>query len=570
MKPACRTQKPDRAGNALLLTIVMTGVALATLAGIMAWSGSSTKQMDRYTQYSRSVEAAEADTEKVISHISADFKSGGQSLVDTNLQKYRELALNSSDSSYWANWEFSDANGFTGRTYVQPDTSTNYVVLNSTYAGLRGFVSTYTLVSNARQTLVPQNVIGGVYQQVQLARIPIFQFAMYTSGDMEISCGQSFTISGKVHSNGQLYVEPATNLTFLSDVEAVGAVINRRHPLDTRTPIIPVGVVTYTKPPKFPVPALYLPIGTTNTPAAVREIILPPSPSNEDPSSTMGKQRYYNLSDLVVIAADTGLTASSGNFNGFATAIPTNELRLFVSTNASFYDWRESRTVTPVDVDVAALKQWSSTNNNLRTALGRDVSSVYVLDRRTQPAALLRAVRAKNGAQLPSGGLTIATANPLYVQGDFNTTSRLPASLVGDAITILSQNWSDANSQLKVESRGALPTTVNAAILAGAVETSLASYGGGMENFPRFLETWGSGNAFTYNGSMVKMFPSLYATNVWNKTNVYAPPKRVWAYDTNFDVSTKLPPLTPGLVKVIRGQWASIAPNQTNAPPASF
>jgi hypothetical protein len=145
----------------------------------------------------------------------------------------------------------------------------------------------------------------------------------------------------------------------------------------------------------------------------------------------------------------------------------------------------------------------------------------------------------------------------------------LPASLVGDAITILSDGWTDANSANSVGSRNALPTTVNAAILAGAVETTAGHYGGGMENFPRFLETWGAANPFTYNGSMVKLFPSLYATNVWGQANVYAPPKRNWAFDVNFNTPAKLPPLTPSLLSVNRSQWASVAPNQTTAP-ASF
>lgn len=64
---------------------------------------------------------------------------------------------------------------------------------------------------------------------------------------------------------------------------------------------------------------------------------------------------------------------------------------------------------------------------------------------------------------------------------------------------------------------------------------------------------------------MVKMFPSLYATNVWGKTNVYDPPKRNWAFDLNFNDSTKLPPLTPGLQKLIRSHWSAVAPNQTAA-----
>jgi hypothetical protein len=107
---------------------------------------------------------------------------------------------------------------------------------------------------------------------------------------------------------------------------------------------------------------------------------------------------------------------------------------------------------------------------------------------------------------------------------------------------------------------------VNAAFLAGAVETTGGAYGGGMENFPRFLETWGLGNQFTFNGSMVKMFPSLYATGTWGRTNVYGPPKRAWSYDLNFEDPTRLPPLTPGLCKVVRSLWTTLPPKRTSVP----
>jgi hypothetical protein len=65
---------------------------------------------------------------------------------------------------------------------------------------------------------------------------------------------------------------------------------------------------------------------------------------------------------------------------------------------------------------------------------------------------------------------------------------------------------------------------------------------------------------------MIKMFPSLYATNVWGKANVYAPPVRNWAYDANFGDPTNLPPKTPSLLKVIRSQWATLPPGQNVAP----
>ena len=574
MKTTLTSRKSNQTGSALMLTMIMSAIALALLAGAMSWSASSTRLTYRSIQYNRSVAAAEAATEKVESQINQDFLKGGESLVIKNLNTYRQNTVpSSSDSSYWGTWVFDDANGNTGQTYVQRSPGTSYVVLDSTYAGLKGFASTYTIASHARDTASPQDVTAGVLQQLQLTSIPIFQFAMYSSGEMEISCGQPFDITGRVHSNGELYVEPDSSLTFESSVTAVINILFQRDPLDTRGP--PAGSVLYVHPNQkvAPVAALTLPIGTTNTPQAIREIIEPP-PAGEDPASPIGRLRYYNQCDLLVVASDTGVRATSGHVNN----VSTNDLNMFVSTANSFWDAREGKTVKPIDLNIGKLTSWSLTNSGLRSSLiGSNLTSVYVDDRRTLPATSLGAVRVVNGPKLPPTGLTVATGRPLYVQGDYNelnlanlgtanTSTTLPASLVGDAITILSDAWQDKNSGSGVAPAGAASTTVNAAILTGAVETTLGHYSGGMENFPRFLENWGSANVFTYNGSMIKMFPSLYATNVWGKANVYSPPKRNWAYDANFDNLSKLPPKTPSLLKVNRGQWANVPPGQNVAP----
>ena len=579
MKTTVPIQKPDPTGSALVITLIMSAIALALLAGAMSWSAANTRMTYRSIQYNQSVAAAEAATEKVVSQINRDFLYGGENLVINNLNTYRQNMVPSSlDSSYWSTWVFDNGNGNTGQTYVQRTPGTNYIVLDSTYAGLKGFASTYTIVSHATDTASPQSVTGGVLQQLQLASIPIFQFAMYSSGEMEISCGQPFDITGRVHSNGELYVEPDNSLTFESSVTAVQSILFQRDPLDTRGP--PSGSAVYVHPDEkvAPVPALTLPIGTTNTPEAVREIIEPPPPG-EDPSSPIGQLRYYNQCDMVLVVSDGGIGATSGEFNNFATPIPTNELATFVSTSNSFTDAREGKTVKPIDVNIGNLAAWSQTNSSLRySTFGSNLilNSLYVVDSRTLPGTSLGAVRVFNGTNLPPNGLTVATGRPLYVWGDYNelnaanlgtanTATTRPASLVGDAITILSDSWTDANSTSPVGSRIASATTVNAAFLTGSVDTTLGHYSGGMENFPRFLETWGS-TVFTYNGSMIKMFPSLYATNVWGQANIYAPPKRNWAYDANFDDPTKLPPKTPSLLKVIRGQWANVAPGQNATP----
>ena len=460
MKITFNTHKRNQTGSALMLTLILSAIALALLAAAMSWSASSTKLTYRSIQYNRSIAAAEAATEKVVSQINQDYLYGGESLVSNNLSIYRQNTVpTSSDSSYWSTWIFDDGNGNSGRTYVQRLPGTSYVVADSTYAGLTGFASTYTIASHAQDTASPQSVSGGVLQQLQLASIPIFQFAMYSSGEMEISCGQPFIITGRVHSNGELYVEPDSALTFESSVTAVISVLFQRDPLDTRGK--PAGTVVYaqTNQPVFPVSSLTLPIGTTNTPQAIREIIEPP-PVGEDPNSPIGRLRYYNQCDMVVVAADTGNSATSGRFNNFATPIPTNELAMFVSTANSFTDARESKTVQPIDINIGKLTAWSQTNTSLRfSTFGSNLilSSVYVVDSRTLPATSLGAVRVFNGTNLPPNGLTVATGRPLYVWGDYNelnaanlgttnTSTTRPASLVGDAITILSDVWLDANS----------------------------------------------------------------------------------------------------------------------------
>jgi hypothetical protein len=572
----------SNAGNALVMTMIMTAVALIILAGILSWSTGTARLAARSNQFTRAVAAAEAATEKVNSQLASDFLNGGEALVIANLSSYRQIVPTSSDSPYWSDWQFSDAQGNVGNTFVQQGAVSNYTVLSGPYAGLNGFSSTYTLVSDARELDNLQNVVAGVLEDVQLTRIPIFQFAMYSSGEMEVSCGQPFTVNGPVHSNGQLYVEPDSLLTFQSSVTAVGNVLNQRDPLDTRG--TPAGAVTYVinrNNPLSDVPALTLPIGTSNTPTAVREIIEPPPPG-ELTSSPIGRERYINLADMIITVTNTNVTVTTGLFNGYGIKLLTNEVSLFVQTNSSFYDWREHRTILPITVNVGALATWSTslTNTNsvlVRTALGRNVYSLYVWDQRTLPTNYLGAVRLTNGQQLPPLGLTVATGDPLYIQGHYNqpvstnlgtnnVSTTLPASVAADAVTILSTAWTDGNSMALETSRNAAPTTVNAAILAGEMDTTAGQYSGGMENFPRFMENWGSANIFTYNGSMVKMFPSLYATNVWGQTNVYNPPARNWTYDTNFNIPTLLPPLTPSLQVVSRSQWATLAPNSTSAP----
>jgi hypothetical protein len=79
------------------------------------------------------------------------------------------------------------------------------------------------------------------------------------------------------------------------------------------------------------------------------------------------------------------------------------------------------------------------------------------------------------------------------------------------------------------------------------------------------MENW-SGFTLTYNGSMVVMFPSQYATNFWiGPGTYYNPPSRAWGFDLNFTKGLSyLPPLTPSVLNTNAPKIIILPQSQTN------
>ena len=207
-------------------------------------------------------------------------------------------------------------------------------------------------------------------------------------------------------------------------------------------------------------------------------------------------------------------------------------------------------------------------NNLMNTDSGHTINSVYVYNNDPLTGSSMPAVRITDGANLPPDGLTVVTPDPLYVLGNYNANgssanngtnveNTLPAALIGDSITVLSTQWNDANSSstsLSSRNPTAVGTTINAATFEGIVPSNVNNYSGGVENFLRLLENWsnGSGVTLTYNGSIVVMFPSKFATNQWSYGNYYTAPTRKWAFDLNFMTQKGLPPMTPEIYALVR------------------
>ncbi len=296
---------------------------------------------------------------------------------------------------------------------------------------------------------------------------------------------------------------------------------------------------------------------------------------------------------------------------------PADMCKIFQWEWSDFYDGRDKALRDALNIDINELSAWVA-GNSARTAeviyveykTPADISGYskkvrgLILDATIDPAT-----RVLGGVELPNR-MTVASDWPFYILGDYNVVNKKPAAVVGDGLSVLSEKWSDADNmpldindddgdgnvteilqqchdEVKVGEpcpeylifastfwvkKNASETTVNAAILAGhsatpcdhEVSSCIADgsmlyyndwYGGGLENFPRFLEHWYDvlGNRITlhYKGSLVSPFTSQKTTGTWNGT-YYTPPQRDWHFDTDFQDPRLLPPGTPNVGYVIR------------------
>jgi len=172
------------------------------------------------------------------------------------------------------------------------------------------------------------------------------------------------------------------------------------------------------------------------------------------------------------------------------------------------------------------------------------------------------------GGNLPSPGFTVGSENPVYVEGDYNASTgfggtHVPAAIIADAVTFLSNNWGDWRSVLYpnvAASRPATSTWYRVAVAAGKninwanpnwSSNDHDGQDGGVRYLVRSLEAWPT-SAFNYMGSLVSLFHSEYAVGTYKCcTSVFPMTTPSFAFDTDFLDSTKLPPATPRLQDLV-------------------
>jgi hypothetical protein len=447
-------------------------------------------------------------------------------------------------------------------TYATTDNgaATMKVLTTGTLAGLNGLVKTFTVTSEGLSAVDQSKV--ELTQEFEAALVPIFQFAVFYTNDLFATPAAYMLVSGRVHVNGNMYLQSTAGLSFDGRVTAAGDIyhgfpswlgvssasgdVSFKDALGTYRSMLSGGSWLDASRSVWLDSATSRWKGNVKDEAfGVEDLNLPLTNSSNDPHKIIerasGNPDSYEEKASLKIINGLVYTKVGSVWQDVTSLLPAGTV-----TTGSFYDDREDRTVVSTDINIGLLNTSGYFPSN---------GLIYASDSR---GTTYNVLRLKNGTTLNSG-LTVFSANPAYIQGNYNTTAKKPAAIVADAVTYLSNSWSDANSSLDLRTKRTVAATmqVNVSMITGDRTPTSASYGGGLANLPRFLEHWNS-RQFTYRGSMVELWRSQQATGLWKYgtwDEYYTAPTRDYGFDTDLNDPSKLPPFTPQVQNFQRLGW---------------
>lgn len=423
--------------------------------------------------------------------------------------------------------------------------------------GSQIFVKNYIVSSSCTHPL-NNGITITLHQSFTLRLIYAFQHAVFYNDDLEILSGPNMNFTGRIHGNKDIYLNSRSTLKIDSEyLHSAGNIYNKRKddPGDSMG-----GEVDIKK---------------SGTGAFFEMDGLDSDSSDwqaESQSRWNGtvKSSVHGVTKLTTPAVGSiqpgGYYASQANIIIENEAITQGGLVLTegvdipigtVTIDSDFYNNREGKNVRMTNVDLKKLAGYATADPEGNPGFPNHLPSngLLYVTRNTFGVNEQPGVRLINGVKIyRNSGLTVVSNDPIYIQGDYNNINKKPASVICDAVNILSNGWDDVNSAQGLGSRLASATTVNTAFIAGVDNTSTGHYNGGLENYPRLHEKW-SGNELKIRGAFIELWNSQIAQGGWiYGSPQYEAPNRNWDYDTSFS-SSNMPPFTPWAVEARKGAW---------------
>ena len=333
--------------------------------------------------------------------------------------------------------------------------------------------------------------------------------------------------------------------------------------------------------------------GTVNLPIEQtvdnHALIEPPKTTD---SARVAKTKLANKADLyikvtadkkVLVKTSSGAFVAAGidaiaNLKGTKTSkgiykIKENKItgkKGWINIQTDFYDPRESEdSYDKIVNNKGSIKNRQMEMVNiymdqlLKAYPGKKLVYIEVED---PPAGsgLKPAVRLRNGYNLKPNngkvGLSIVSARTGYVEGNFNSKSKLPVLIAMDNLTALSSAWNDTNANLPDSWKvpvGA-DTTLNACVMIGYADPNNLTGDektGGAHNLVRFREQLSKKN-YSFMGSYISLWAAKDSHALYS-TKFYQPPTRLIKYDQNF--KKHQPPYMPnGYSTPMVVKWSEI------------
>ncbi len=556
-----QAQKLGEKGIVLPLVLTYVLVFTAEITGLAEYASHTQRLVQSQQNYLKNFYLAEAATEKAVAAIRLHIQTNGSapdaSALST-LSAMPSIAYTGVTYSTAAAATLSGGGAWTTKTLTSGD-----------YAGLNASTQTINVAVTATDSVNGVAHTSTVNQTLEVQLIPLFQFGVFYQNDLEVNPGATMTFAGPVHTNGDLYVGVDSNtasLSFQSSITAYGDILHdRKGPGSLGTGAVNIendssvyqnmnvggatGWLDHSNASWSSMAPTRWDNNVQDASMGTRQLNLPISSAVQShdlierrvggESSSLQQQKMDYKANIRII--DGVVQDQAGNVielrycsggGAYTGSCPSPQTVVNPVAATTYYNFREGKTMSSTDIDVAKL--------NASPAFAALVAAnngivVYASDRRHLGSTTYQdSLRLVNGSTLPIKGLTVATENPLYIKGDYNTVSKKPSGIAADSFNILSNSWSDASStNTGLSGKTASATTVQTAVITGNTETTGSNYNGGFENIHRLHENW-SGQNLTFRGSVVVLYNSETATGNWvYGGNYYSAPNRVWSFDTD-------------------------------------
>jgi len=515
---------PRREGTVLILCLVLGVAVLGFIAAAATMARTSTAWSEHLLERTAGVAVAEAVSETALRRLREEI-ANFELLPDEGITLSGVVEIGGADYSY----DIEPIGVDDGFLFSRTDPADGALRLVSYY---RLRASAGALSSGL-----------GIERIVEVRLMPVIEYAAFYDGALEILPGSNMTISGRIHTNSNLYIGAVSGRTLTLDttyLRAGGEIYRRR--LDGTQQEMPgtVNIRVTTDPIDAPAqfasmgvsqdfedyagdPAGWVSFaderwgGTVRTAShGVERIAVPEIGSIQ--AFRDGEPGFYHGEAGLVIRDGRGFRRTPSGGLEEILNLPAGTI-----TESQIYDAREGKYVTVTNVDLDLLGQASAFPENRLIYAYRTTSSA------TQP----NGIRFRNGASLANDAL-IVSPNPVYLQGDFNTIDKKGAALICDAVNVLSNGWDDSKvAGAPITNYVAEETTFNVALVTGNVPTGHpgGAYSGGFENLARLHENWSNINLHI-NGGFVCIFESEIARAPVNGA-AYRAPRRNFTFDTD-------------------------------------